>query len=809
MQRTIRNLLKRVTRQVTFCFWIAAFAGNTVALTVPEGPEHATDVLGRSWAMSSQAEVFPLLWAHNLSSATVADGVLTGVARDTDPHFWLQFPPIPSAIEPANLAQTAIDASTYTRLSVMMWLPDTVVPGSRNGRLVWHKGGSTVQSFDAAYSESTLFPVYPGWRLYDFDMPNLGILSGTDWRGTLQGLRIDPCLGCNVTFKIDWARLYKNEPQVVIPASGLPVGASRLIVNVPPMGGASTVPTVLPVSGNTLYAGRLPAGRYAYATVSDVDYALSQRGKAWAFDQKTDALWASNSGLAQATVSANGLSAVTQNADPFVLLDIPAQAPIDATKYRYLAVDLTVNAIPSQESGLLAWWGSAPATVAYPSAFVPLRAGRNTYNVDLGTNPNWRGLIKALRIDPLNGPNAGASVPFTLHGVRLTSQPNVQEQVVWATDQLVVNGRPGVQVVSPSYESGDDYALVETGKPWQMLAGQVQQPQLSNLSGWETVNQIAELGVTGTFFHATSKVAAAGHTEGDPQVFLSYQNNTHPIDAGQYSWLGFDLYVPIDATQQSELTRGAVARLSWKSSDTDPGVTSDDIVLRPGLQRYWFDMRKLVYEPASSRTWSGLVPYLRVDPFEFPESRHFYMGPAQLRSLVTAKYVVPVALQLSDLEGDHLQVSIKSGQTVLASVAGVSPGRYEIYANVGSLPAGEHSLTVEVSDGYSILRKTASVPIVKLDSTTPMPDGQKKSADRIFNWAEAVMGSALGAAGTSSELNPACASAIPGAYGRTYPSTATCLFSVDGLIVYSRGGASLTVAGSNSQLIQAAVAAGH
>jgi len=304
-------------------------------------------------------------------------------------------------------------------------------------------------------------------------------------------------------------------------------------------------------------------------------------------------------------------------------------------------------------------------------------------------------------------------------------------------------------------------------------------------------------------------VAAAGHTEGDPQVFLSYQNNTHPIDATQYRWLGFDLYVPMDATQQSELTRGAVARLAWKSSDTDPGVTSDDIVLRPGLQRYWFDMSKLVYEPASSRTWAGLVPYLRVDPFEFPESRHFYMGPAQLRSSVAARYVVPVVLQLADIEGDKLQVTVKSGQTVVASASGVAPGRYEVYANVGSLPAGEHTLTVEVSDGYSTLRKTASVPIVKLDPTVPMPGGQMKSADRIFNWAEAMMGPALGAAGTSSVLNPACASAIPGAYGRTYPSTSTCLFSVDGLIVYTRGGAGLTVAGSNSQLIQAAAAAGY
>jgi len=86
---------------------------------------------------------------------------MTGTARDTDPHFWLQFPRIPSAIQSVNLSQTHIDAGTYNKLTFMMWLPESVTPGSRNGRLVWHTGGETVQAFDAAYSESPIFPVYP------------------------------------------------------------------------------------------------------------------------------------------------------------------------------------------------------------------------------------------------------------------------------------------------------------------------------------------------------------------------------------------------------------------------------------------------------------------------------------------------------------------------------------------------------------------------------------------------------------------------------------------------------------------------
>lgn len=112
--------------------WCAC-AMQAQAQTVPEGADHATQKLNNAWDMATQADVFPLLWTHNLAAATVSNGVMSATARDTDPHFWLQFPPIPSAIVPPNLAQTTIDANTYTRLSFLMWLPESVSPGSNTG----------------------------------------------------------------------------------------------------------------------------------------------------------------------------------------------------------------------------------------------------------------------------------------------------------------------------------------------------------------------------------------------------------------------------------------------------------------------------------------------------------------------------------------------------------------------------------------------------------------------------------------------------------------------------------------------------
>ena len=791
-----------------FCAWLIALglATSTHAQTVPEGPDHATQVLGNPWDMSGQDDVHPLLWTHNLASANTSGGIMTGTARDTDPHFWLQFPKIPSAIQSANLSQTPIDAGTYNKLTFMMWLPESVTAGSRNGRLVWHKGGETVQAFDEAYSESPIFPVYPGWHVYHFDLASMQPQKGTGWTGAIQGLRLDPCLGCQVTFKLDWVRLHNDaDTRTVTP---LPNGKQLLLAEVPTADGSAPAMTPLTGTTNGAATSRLPPGSYRVAAITDGDFALTHRGKSWSFQSQTDMLWAANSGITSAQVTPQGLNAVTSGNDPYVVLDVPQQTPIVASQYKHISIDLTVNQIPAQESGLLVWWGDQPATVRHPSAFTTLRAGRQTYQIDLSQSPNWTGLVRALRIDPLNGPNAGSNVAFTLHSVKLTKTSGFQETVAFNTQPLVVNARPQVDILSPSFESGDDYALVEQGLPWSVTDGQVKQPQLSNLAGWEYLNRLTDLNLQGSFFHATSNPAAAGQTEGDPHAFLVFQENTHPVDAHTYRWLGFDLYVPMDATQQSELTHGAVARLAWKANDTDPGVTSDDIVLMPGLQRYWFDMSKLVYEPASPRVWGGeLVRYLRIDPFEFPESRHFYLGTVQLRSTPTARMVWPVVVKVTDGNaGDKHTITIKSGTTVLASATNVSAGTHQLIANLTSLPEGSHVLAVEVHDGLNLSSRTAAVPINKLGAQASMPVHQTKAADRIFTWAESLLGPNLGV-GTPSGFGHACMQSLPG-YGRFYASTGICLFVLDGLILYSTPTGGLALAGSTVTLLEQAAAAG-
>ena len=264
----------------------------------------------------------------------------------------------------------------------------------------------------------------------------------------------------------------------------------------------------------------------------------------------------------------------------------------------------------------------------------------------------------------------------------------------------------------------------------------------------------------------------------------------------------------MDAANQDELTKGAMARVAWKTDDVDPGVTSDDIVLMPGLQRYWLDMAKLAYEPSSTRVWSGPVRYLRVDPLELPTSRHFYLGRTELRSTPSAQYVLPVTLDVQDAEGDVMSVTVRAGSTTIATAQGLKSGTHQLYASVAGLTAGEHLLTVEVSDGKSSLVRQAEVGFIKLPTGSGVPAHQAKAADRIFQWAESLIGGQLGQT-VASSMSPACPGGIAGSYGRYYPGSQSCLLVVDGLVTYSLNGKPLAIAGTVDQLLMHAAEASY
>jgi hypothetical protein len=164
-------------------------------------------------------------------------------------------------------------------------------------------------------------------------------------------------------------------------------------------------------------------------------------------------------------------------------------------------------------------------------------------------------------------------------------------------------------------------------------------------------------------------------------------------------------------------------------------------------------------------------------------------------------------LALQDADGDAMSVTVKAGGTTVASAQNLRSGTHALFATVGALPPGEHRLSVEVSDGRTTTTRVADVPIIKLPAGSGVSAPQIQAAERIFQWAQSLIGPLLGA-GSASSMNPACPQAIPGSYGRFYASTQSCLLVLDGLVAYSLNGQPLSVAGNTDGLLTQAAAAG-
>lgn len=771
---------------------LSSLAVNAATLRVPAGADFATQVLNNPWDYSDSKDIYPLLWTHNLSAAKVDNGILTATARDTDPHFWTLFPQVASSTATLDRPQVFIDANRYTQLSFYMWLPDTVIPGAKNGRITWHFGGYTVAEFDANYAESQLFPVYPGWRQYTFDLKTLTPRVGKPWAGQVAGLRIDPALATQADFKLDWVRI-TDPTNTASRLKDTRLDTPVLWVDTDTDSSNGAIRTLPRQTDGSFAFDSLMPGDYRVAAISDEEYALSQRGKAWSISTIGDFNWASRSGFTGEGVSNGQFVGTTNSADPYLLMDIPDDKPIDASKYRYLRVKMTLDKIPAQESGLLIFWGTQAASFSFNSEFMPVSSGSKEYLIDLGTSANWKGSIKALRIDPVNGPNAGSSVKVTIDHVSLSSKSTApSDTVTYLADTVTVNTPPAMTLLSPSLASGNDYAQSVLGRQWDMTDSfSVKNPQ--ELLNADFVGSVPELGLVGSFFRGVSKVAPAGRSEGDAAFHLIFQENDKPIDSSLFSLLQVRMYTPFNEADSNELLTGAIARIAWKEDDFDSGLTTDDILLLPGMHDYWVDLPNMRIEPANTRRWANKVRYLRIDPHEYLTSRMFYVDQASLRALPTAFNKLNIAVSLASTGNSKF--------TLVALVDGVERGRRADLAagpqgldvDISGLSAGSHTLNICADDGNNQTCVNAPTPFIRTTSASlvSLPD-----ADSLFDWAQATFASLLQANGEKSVQ-------VGDFYARCYARSGKCVGVFDGNTYFYDGASVLNLGGSAPFIAQA------
>lgn len=787
----------------TLCASLLPALTHSAELLVPAAADFATVTLNNPWDMADNSDVYPLLWTHNLAAATATGGVMTGTPRDTDPHFWAHFPQIARTTTTLDNPFNPIDANRFTKVSFYMWLPETMTVGSTNGRIMWHLGGESVAQFDVSYSEAPIFPVYPGWHHYTVDLKAItqtSLLAGQrwsgPWAGQVSGIRIDPSLGAALPFKIGWIRLVDGSDQTsklstpLVKTAALRVASDKYAKDL-------AVTTLARQADGSFDFGNLPPDTYKVAPLSDEDYTLAVRGAAWNMASVNDFNWASRSGWVNEGISNGKFQGATANADPYLLMDIPGDKPVDASKYRYMRIKMDVSSVPAQEAGLLVWWGSKPADFSGGnSGFIPIQVGEKEYVIDMGSKAGWAGMIKALRIDPLNGPNAGSGVTVKISSVRLTKTATSElEAVTYLADTVRVNPPPQVTLLAPSFFSGNDYARTVLGRSWDMK-DTFSTPNYANLLNADFVKSIPDLGLTGNFFRGVSQPAAGGATEGDPAVFFTFQQNAKPIDASRFRLMRVRMYVPFDSADQNELTVGAVARLSWKETDFNSFVTYD-MPLLPGLRDIWVDMPKVRVEGNTGVWGAELIRYLRIDPFEFRPSRPFYLGGASLHTLPTVSSVLPLSISLAGHPNAKFTVRVYIDDVEVQKTQDLRTGLAGLDVALGSVSAGQHTLKVCAEDGLNQGCTTLAVPFVRTNDAAAV---STTDAESLFAWVEALAPGLL-------KPNGEASGDIAGFYARCYAQSGQCIAVKDNRTYYFDGKA-LVDFGSSSPLIAQAKAAG-
>ena len=692
-----------------FVFWILLIVGfNNVAIsfTVPEGVEFSAVILKDRWDMKNKEDIYPLPWANNLASWDYQDGIFTGICQDNDPSFWLLFPGVVSSLKLGKVGENyPIDTSLFYRLAFLMWLPDNLSPDEPGGVIYWHKGGETQTEFDNGYGHTTFFSVYPGWHLYVIALKDMSY-EGIPYDGILKGLRIDPCVTCD-KFKIDWARLIA--PKIYSNPLILPDSPQTIIVDRDQNIQNGFLTTLQANENGTFDCSILPPGTYYIAKIPDLDYATTVVGNTWDMKDQVDTTIVR--GFRDISFSENGFQGVTDNNDPFLVMNVSSVKPIDAQKYRFLIINMSFDYVPSQEAGIIIYWGNSSFDFSHHSEFIPIQEGRKQYVIDMSKYRDWAGKIKALRIDPCSS----RDLKINIHSVLLSPRSDVLPSDLVPTyyhEPLNIIATPVVKVISPGPETGEDYATTIQGNPWEFDdVSDVR--RVANVSKYELTNFIPELGISGTFLHGVSTQAPENEW-GDPGVYVLLQENSRPLYADKYHWVTLRMYLPGDL----DLTNGAMARIAWKADDWDEGLTTDDIVLYPGLHEYVLDLKKVKWEPPSNRKWTGYVRYLRIDPHEFPEPRDFYIDSIYVRADSESKGIFPIKFYVEgggNLKADIFYDSDQNGYNgvPIATNLPVESGHtYTFYWDTHNIPEGVYYVYVILHNQWEAIPSYSKTPLI-------------------------------------------------------------------------------------------------
>jgi hypothetical protein len=471
-----------------------------------------------------------------------------------------------------------------------------------------------------------------------------------------------------------------------------------------------------------LLALGLPGATITRAAVNGEDYASNELGNPWDMSDAGDIAfeYTRDKGNVSGLTFNNGvLEATATTSDPRITLRLPTHPhtnpvpqdgtfhPIDASKYKYLTVRLNVPV----NNFAMVLWNTATNTPFGMTGFKAVSPGWNTITFDLTSGTSgaaWSGTIAGLYIDPMNATGA-----FKIDYVRLSTViPDSPDNIP-----------PQLNITSPSFISGPDYATTVVGDAWDMSESSDVTTQYNTVGGSFSGGIYTGTNPNGNF---------------DPAVVL---RQTALIDTNRFKY--FTYRMQLDGAFNTD-TGGSVSRVVWWTTIPAQASTSNDIVVYEGFQTVSFDLNKIKLE-VGSPTWSASAPKVfRLDPHEFTTQRTFHVDYVMLTGDSTANSSFDIRYQTSDGDGaapapqfffdnnasgfDGTAITCTANAASVAAVGAfnvflplityfvppppVSPTGLTCTWNTSNVPNGTYYIYGLVSDGTDTAQIYSQTPVV-------------------------------------------------------------------------------------------------
>jgi len=287
---------------------------------------------------------------------------------------------------------------------------------------------------------------------------------------------------------------------------------------------------------------------------------------------------------------------------------------------------------------------------------------------------------------------------------------------------VTVTHPPSIEFTAPTYTSGDDYATVELGNPWDMTdSSDIYEPlYLSNITFQDGI------------LIATADAPISPATESDDQFYLNTKLNGQwkPIDSGKYHYLTFR--IKVDPTGYLNINdwvaRGWLTRMIWLNEGINiDGSEAQGIPLYEDWHSYTVDLadRALLttenlYPAQLGWRELGSVKRLRFDPLEVSQATAFGVDDVKLcadNRPVNNRYTI--SWTSADPDSQNLTVSLYygllSGSSFSGSLITTIPATVgaDSYAwDTSGVRPGSYYIRAVVSDGTNSDSRISRVPVI-------------------------------------------------------------------------------------------------